>query len=643
MTHSANSTFDKFKMQRALKLLSVIGLVSLISTASISAQEAPPASLPSGPTYQVDLTDVDNHYVTVTMTVHATGPETELMMATWTPGSYLVREYAKHIDRITATAGDETLPIIKTRKNRWTVSNGAHNVFQVTYRLFCKDASVRTNFADNTYCVLNGAATFLTIPEQMESPHEIQLELPAAWTGSSSSMHTVDDDPNHYVAANFDELVDSPLVAGLVEVYPFEVAGIPHYLVNVNDEGNWDGEKATADLKKMVAAHHEFWGTIPYDRYYFLNVLNDTGGGLEHDHSCLMMTSQRSMRRPSSYRNWLSLCSHEFFHTWNIRRLRPRGLVKYDYEVEAYTPSLWIAEGITSYYEDLLLVRSGLLEPKDFVKILARQIRGVQKREGRKVQSLRDSSHDAWIKFYRPEENSRATQVSYYSKGAVAGFLLDMEIRAASAGQKSLDDAMRMMYEKYAETGYLPADFRAICSELANQDLTPWFTAFIDSTDELDFQTVADWLAMQIGDALPKDADKSLLPAIKLEPWIGLEEESSPASEAGLKTKDEVLAVNGKRLKGDLEDRIKDAEIDEKLNLLIDRNGNLKELELTVGSQEIEPAWKMQLWKDANVRQRVNRYRWFSVPEVAVEAKATPLAIYKWTKVIPEPKKLPLQ
>lgn len=633
----------KLMMQRVFSFLFVLSVSASVLLPGTAAQETPSNTRPTGPVYHVDLSDVDNHYVTVTMTVHSAEPQTELMMATWTPGSYLLREYAKHIDRISASANEEPLPILKTSKNRWVVTNGSHDTFQVTYRIFCKDASVRTNFADNEYCVLNGAATFLTLPEQMDASHEVTLELPEAWTGSASSMRLVNEEPNHFVATNFDELVDSPIVAGLVDVYPFEVAGVPHYLVNVNDNGNWDGEKATADLKKLVGAHHEFWGSIPYDRYYFLNVLNNSGGGLEHDHCCLMMTNQRSMRRPASYRNWLSLCSHEFFHTWNIRRLRPRNLMKYDYEIEAYTPSLWVAEGITSYYEDLLLVRAGLLEPEEFIRILARQVRGVQQREGRKVQSLRDSSHDAWIKFYRPEENSRATTVSYYSKGAVAGFLLDMEIRAASGGQHSLDDAMQTLYANYEKTGYLPDDFRAVCSELAGQDLTPWFEAAIDSTEELDFQTVADWLAMRVGDTLPESADPSDLPEPERKPWIGLGEEDSPASDVGLKEKDEILAIDGKRFKGKLEDRIKEANIDDTLKLLLDRKGAIQEIELTVGSQEIDRPWKMELWDDTNVRQRVNRYRWFGAPQKPMEVKVEAPKIYKWTKVIPEPKRRPLQ
>lgn len=631
-------------LQNLIVLLCVICLGGLVQSPTFGQE----STVPKGPSYEVDLSEANIHYAAITMTASPTGEKTELMMPTWTPGSYMVREYAKHIDWIKAENEDGSLLITKTKKNRWIVETPDDKPFTVKYRLFCKEVSVRTNFLDNTHGVLTGAATFVTIPEQMDRAHQIKLSLPEAWTGSASSMRTVGDDENHYVAENYDEVVDSPIVAGLVEVFPFEVGGVPHFLVNVNDEGNWDGEQAAKDLTKLVKAHQDLWGSIPYDRYYFLNVINNSGGGLEHDHSCLMMAGQRSGRGGGGYIRWLGLCSHEFFHTWNVRRLRPKSLVKYDYEAEVYTPSLWIAEGVTSYYEDVLLCRSGITEPQNLVNSLSGMIRGVQNREGRKVQSLRDSSHDAWIKFYRPEENSRDTQVSYYNKGAVAAFLLDVEIRKASEGKKSLDDALRIMYDQYADgVGYTSKDFRKVCSDVAGEDLNEWFESAIDSTDELDYQNVADVLGMRVGPLMPFNADPDDAPKQRQRPWIGLGEKDSPADEAGLKENDEILAVNGKRLKGDLKELVSASEVDDELKLLIARRNKIMELDLVVGGQDIPMRWGMGLFDDANVRQRVARHSWYKVPvkEVVVTEKPTP-AVYKWTKkapVVVKEEKLPLQ
>ena len=402
--------------------------------------------------YTVDLSESAHRYIHVTLEFEAEKDETELMMAVWTPGSYLVREYARHIDSMTITdQNDEPLPFKKIRKNRWLVETEDADIVKVKYRLYCNEKSVRTNFVNGDYAVLNGAPTFITLPDRLDQKHVVALDLASGWKRSATSL-TPNDEPNVYTAQTFDELVDSPIVAGNVNVYPFEAGGVQHQLVNVGEQGMWDGSKAASDLKKVVLAHQKIWGNqVPYDRYMFLNVLSGGGGGLEHDFSTLVLSSRWTFRDKSRYASWLSLCSHEFYHTWNVRRLRPKPLMKYDYENEVYTDGLWIAEGITSYYQDLALVRAGLLSKNRFMSGLSSEIESVQRTDGRKFQSLRDSSFDTWIKFYRPDENSRNTRISYYAKGAVAAFLLDMKIRSLTDNEKSLDDVMRKMYKKYSK------------------------------------------------------------------------------------------------------------------------------------------------------------------------------------------------
>jgi predicted metalloprotease with PDZ domain len=440
--------------------------------------------------YTVDLEDTRNHYLTIKVEVPVDSDTTELMMAVWTPGSYLVREYARNIDSMTVTSEGRELEFEKIRKNRWLVETKGIKSFEVSYRLYCNEMSVRTNWVGNQYAMINGAPTFITVPDRLDKQHEVQLLLPRNWTRSATSLKSVGDDPHRFVAENFDELVDSPIVAGNVSVYPFVVGGIEHQLVNVGEAGYWDGTKAATDLKKVVEAHQEMWGVVPYDRYMFINMIVESGGGLEHDNSSVLMTSRWSFRDRGRYKSWLSLASHEFFHTWNIRRLRPKSLVTYDYENEVYTDSLWIAEGITSYYEDLLLLRAGLLSRSEFLSRLSGNVEVVQRTGGRKLQSLKDSSYDAWIKYYRPDENSSNTRISYYSKGAVAAFLLDARIRKLTKGEKSLDDLMRKLFAEYVTTGYTTEEFRAAASELAGQDLSEWFNSVIDSTDELDYSDI---------------------------------------------------------------------------------------------------------------------------------------------------------
>ncbi len=448
-------------------------------------------SKPAEVHYTVDLTDAKNHYLTITVEVSVKDKTTEMMMAVWTPGSYLIREYARNIDSIEVTSAGKNLKFEKTRKNRWLVQSDGVKSFQFKYRLYCNEMSVRTNWVGNQYAMINGAPAFVTVADRLAEKHTVQLVLPKGWKRSATSLRSFGNSPHSFVAENFDELVDSPIVAGNIQVYPFNAGGIEHQLVNVGESGYWNGTQAATDLKRVVESHQEMWGVVPYDRYLFLNMIAETGGGLEHDNSTLIMTSRWSFREKSRYTSWLSLASHEFFHTWNVRRLRPKPLVKYDYENEVYTDGLWIAEGITSYYQDLALVRAGLISRTEYLSRLSRDVESVQRTNGRKVQSLKESSYDTWIKFYRPDENSSNTRISYYSKGAVVAFLLDAKIRKLSNGEKSLDHVMRQMFENYSTSGFTSKQFRDTASEVAGEDLSAWFTSAIDSTDELDYSDIS--------------------------------------------------------------------------------------------------------------------------------------------------------
>ena len=610
----------------------------VISILTLCNLEPEFATAQSDPTveYVVDLSDARNHYITVEMTVPAQGPTTEVMMAVWTPGSYLVREYARHVDSVTATAEGERLSIKKMRKNRWQVDTEDHARCRIKYRVYCNELSVRTNFVSGEYAVLNGAPTFMTVAELRNCPHHVRLRMPRKWTRSATSLKSHEEQANAYLAESFDELVDSPIVAGNVQIYPFTVADVPHQLVNVGESGYWNGTKAAADLARVVAAHHEMWGNVPYDRYLFLNVIGERGGGLEHDNSCLMMTSRWTYRNEDRYRSWLSLASHEFFHTWNVRRLRPRSLVEYDYENEVYTRSLWIAEGITSYYEDLLLVRAGVFTEQEFLRRLSSSIQSVQRTHGRRLQSLTESSYDSWIKFYRSDENSSNTRISYYSKGAVVAMLLDAEIRAATDNEKSLDDVMRIMYEKYVPHGYLPEDFRKVASDVAQKDLNEWFRSAVDATEELDYRSMLSHYGLNLP-AVRNDGDQTDS-GQKLENqnqkreknggerWLGFSgsttvsrvEADSPATEAGLNTGDEIIGINGFRVSGSVNERIKQYEIGDEIEMLISRRGKLMNMQLTIGSRERQ-SWSLKVDAKASENQKRAKAHWlgqeYAVPE----------------------------
>src|SRR5690606_20091772 len=301
--------------------------------------------------YSLRFPSPSTHYVEVEASYPTGGaPHVDLMMAVWTPGSYLVREYARHVEGVegASASGASSQGVEKTARNRWRIPTGGQPRVTVRYRVYGREMSVRTNWIEDGFALLNGAPTFLTLGDGLQRPHLVDLTLPERWQTAVSGMPGTGSADDPFRAASFDVLVDSPIVAGSPAIHEFDVDGVPHLLVNVNEEASWDGARAATDVEAIVRAHRELWGSLPYERYVFLNVISEAGGGLEHANSTVLMTSRWAMGTRQDYLNWLNLVSHELFHVWNIRRLRPRALGPFDYERENYTPSLWVAEGFTS-------------------------------------------------------------------------------------------------------------------------------------------------------------------------------------------------------------------------------------------------------------------------------------------------------
>lgn len=529
--------------------------------------------------------------------------EVQLVMPVWTPGSYLIREHGRHVDHLTATDEKGTnLTVTRAGRDRWIVSTQKKKgAIRIRYRLYCRELSVRTNWVDSQMAILNGAATFLSIPAFRNRPHRVTLDLPDNWQVATA----LEKDGNSLVAVSFEQLVDSPVVAAPLSISEFEEGGVPHRLVHFGDATLWNDAQAVEDVQKIVRAHQKFWGHTPYSHYTFLNAIVESRGGLEHDNSTLLMTSRFAFRDPERYEDWKSLVSHEFFHTWNVRRLRPVELRNYDLQNENYTRSLWVAEGITSYYEDVLLVRAGVLEKSNWLKRLSKNIEKLQSSPGRLHQSLSEASYDTWIKFYRPHENSRNVHVSYYTKGAIVAFLLDARIREDSDGRKSLDDVMRKLYEDFEQTGYSPDDFRRTCCEAAGRDLSDWLDDHVNHANELNYQPALEWYGLTF--APPEESDETSETASPKEKiWLGAEldkkqtnpvvsrvRSDGPAAVAGVNAGDELVAINGIRCTpAGLEEQLQQYSKEETLELLISRRGRLMTLKMEA---TVEPQEKWQL------------------------------------------------
>ena len=545
--------------------------------------------------YTVSFPAPHTHYADIEASYPTEGrPYIDLMMPVWTPGSYLIREYARHVEALTATNPSRaTLAVEKTRKNRWRVSTNSAATVWVRYRVYAHEMSVRSNWVDDELAMINGAPTFITL---LESPsrrrHEVRLVLPRAWAKSFSGM-TPGPGENTYVAPDYDTLVDSPIVAGSPSVYEFSVRGKPHYLVNFRERGIWNGSQAAHDLAKIADTTARFWGDVPFDRYYFLNVIGSTKNGLEHRNSTLMNIPLEATSSREDYLDWLNLVSHEYFHAWNVKRLRPSELGPFDYENEMYTTALWFVEGITEYYADLFAVRAGVTTPNEYLGVLSEQVRSLHTTPGRLQQSVEAASYDAWIKFYRPDENSANTAISYYVKGAVIGFLLDAHIRRLTSGAKSLDDVMRLMYARFSgEKGFAREDVRSSVAEIVGpahaREIRAWMARALETTAELEYVDAMAWFGLHM--TPPPEAPRAYLGVTTRAEENGKTivtsvRRGSPAAAAGISLLDEIGAINGEPLPaGQLSQRLGRFSPGSKVALAITRGGAVRTVDIVLAT-----------------------------------------------------------
>ncbi|MBD1907749.1 M61 family metallopeptidase [Funiculus sociatus GB2-A5] len=548
--------------------------------------------------YQVAIREPESHLFEVSLTLQNWQLQVlDLKMPVWTPGSYLVREYSKHLQNFSAYSGDQPLTWRKLSKNHWQVDTNGVSQVTVNYRVFANELTVRTNHLDATHGYFNSAALLFYIPEFEQQPLLItivpprpewhittplqvasDLELPILDFGSgdvrqesesvesnqeSDYPKSIIDNRNTFLAPDFDTLVDSPFEIGTHQLYHFEVMGKPHELA-IWGKGNAEAERMIPDMQKIIEVEAQLYGGLPYDRYVFLLHLASTGaGGLEHKNSCTLNYHRFGFREPDKYNRFMQLVAHEFFHLWNVKRIRPKALEVFDYTGENYTPSLWFSEGTTSYYDLVIPFRAGIYDIKSFLNELGKEITRLQTTPGRLVQPASESSFDAWIKLYRPDANSGNSQISYYLKGEMVSFLLDLLIRARHENKRSLDDVMRKMWQQFGqdEVGFTPEELQQVIESVAGTDLQEFFARYVDGTDELPFDEYLSPFGLRlVGE---KEEPVAYL-GVTAKTENGREmlkfvEAGSPAQLAGIDAGDELLAIDGFRVTAqNLSDRLKD-------------------------------------------------------------------------------------
>jgi len=598
----------------------VCGVLVCASLAIATVQGQPAGQTTAAPPdairYTLRFPSPQTHYVEVEATYPTGGqPQVELFMAVWTPGSYLVREYERNVENVMPRGAGAGTTIVKSAKNRWRVTTGGARTVTISYLVYGREMSVRTNWIDENFAVLNGAATFISMVGGNARPHDVRVELPAAWKGSATAL-TPASAPNTFHAEDYDTLVDSPIVLGNPVVKPFTVAGKRHNLVVGGDPTFFDADRAAGDVQKIVeAAGTTMGGKFDYPHYDFLNIVNDIGGGgLEHKNSFLVMTPRFTTRTPRGYAEWLSLVAHEYFHNWNVKRLRPIELGPFDYENEVHTKGLWVAEGFTDYYADLLVKRAGLSSREGYLDALSDQIESVQTTPGRLVTAVDMASYDAWIKYYRADENTINMSINYYPKGAVIAFLLDARIRRASGGKQSLDDGMRLAYTRYSGAkGYTMEQFYTTMGEAAGTNLRSFFAKSAESTEELDYRDALEWFGLRFRPVDPR-AQRAYLGAGTRNDQGRLVVTSvrrdTPALAGGLSPEDEILAIDDVRVRADgLAARLEQYRPGDKIVMLVSRRDRLTKVDVTLGT-EPGRAWRLEVNPDATDAQKAQLNAW---------------------------------
>ena len=525
--------------------------------------------------YRIDLDRAQAHLLRVTLTVPEPAAVQRLSLPVWIPGSYLVREFARHLSALEARQGRRKVPLTQLDKATWQADCTGRGALVVSYLVHAFDNSVRAAFVDAQRGFVNGTSACLRVEGREAEPHRIEWRsLPRGWQIATAMPEVAE---GVFESSDYDELVDHPFELGVFWRGSFNAHGVPHELVVAGALPDFDGTRLLADTKRICEAAIGFWhgkmatsSQVPFARYVFmLNAVDDGYGGLEHRASTALIAARRDLpRRPAAgagadeplsdgYVTLLGLISHEYFHTWNVKRLRPQEFARYDYTRENYTELLWFFEGFTSYYDDLLLRRAGLIDAPRYLKALGKTAAQVLAAPGRRVQSLAQASFDAWVKYYRSDESTPNVTISYYTKGALLALALDLSLRALGPKRKAtLDGVMRRLWSRSDGGPIAEADIVAVLREeagpLAADAIEQKFMAWVHGTDDLPLADLLQPLGVQwqlqpatLAQQLAIRVNESALTGVKVSHVL----RDGAGERAGLSPGDELLALDGWRLR----------------------------------------------------------------------------------------------
>ncbi|HWH08980.1 MAG TPA: PDZ domain-containing protein [Candidatus Thermoplasmatota archaeon] len=562
-------------------------------------------------------------------------PALRLAMPAWAPGSYLIRDFARHVQDVEAVdARGRALPWRRVDKQTWEVEAGAARRVAFRYKVYANDLSVQTSHLDATHAYGNGTSLFVYVEGHKDAPATLAVKPPRGW---AVDLPLPESPRNTFHARDYDELVDAPFEIGTHRRFEFRVRGKRHR-VALYGRGNEDAERLVADLKRIVEEEAALFGGLPYPEYLFIIHLADKpAGGLEHRGSNTSIVDRWTFQPGKKYEDFLALEAHEFFHAWNVKRIRPAVLGPFDYAREVHTTLLWAMEGVTSYYDHLVLARAGLITEERYRDFLAETITRVRQQPGRFKLSLAESSFLAWIKLYKQDANWVNTGISYYVKGEMVAMVLDLAIRERTRGRRSLDDVMRHLHAAYPPDGPgIPEPhfggrdgWREALEEVTGLSWRAFWARYIEGTDEVDFERYLKLVGWRLRPVLKSDkADEKRQKGDYAGPggWLGIETKEvdrrvrvasvlvdSPALAAGLAPEDELVALDGFQVKDKeaLEKRLREREPGQRVRLHVFRRGELVALEATLGENPPEK-WVIEEDPRATPAQKARRRRWLA-------------------------------
>ena len=571
-------------MKKGCRILLLVGVI--LGAAILIYGAAPQGTM----AFTVSMERPHTHTYHVILRCEGLKGETQdFKMPVWTPGFYQIMDYSRNVLNFSAEDGaGNPLAWEKTSKNTWRVKSGRSAAISVSYDVYAFTRFVAESYLDDKMGFISPTGVFMHVAGRIQQPVTVTVKPFPDWKRESTGLDPVKGKPDTFFASDFDALYDSPILLGNQEILSFEVQGIPHTFAVLN-LGTFDRQRFLADYKRMVETAAALIGDIPYRRYAFL-VIGPGGGGLEHANSTALTLNPAGLEDPAGYKRWLRFVTHEYFHHYNVKRIRPLDLGPFDYDKENYTRLLWVSEGFTSYYEDLLLKRAGLITRDDVFEAARSNIANYENIPGHRFQSAAESSFDTWLHPFGRGGNAANTSISYYDKGAALGMLLDFKIRTETKNRKSLDDVMRALYQEYykeKKRGFTDGEFRSVCERIAGGPLAEFFDVYVNTTKDIDYAKYLAYAGLGIdlgprpgagaylGTSIEEREGKLVVSAVA---W------DSPAMQAGLSAEDEIIALDG--IRADVRSMERTAgqkKPGDRLRVLFSRGGAIREVEVALG------------------------------------------------------------